>query len=258
MAVAKAIRDSYENHGWDVVGTEVPWSGGFVDLVIRQGSTVQFVECKRSLDDEWIFLVDNNQARPTERCRLEWFNGHAQAEPERFIPGLRYHRLFTSEFRVSPGSLESEYCVTTKKKSPTQTLEPTCSELLNALHELGDICGDSHEFPLEHLIPTIVTSAPVLTCAFEPTAQMLATGEIENATTIPARLVRFRKSFVNYRSDQFADSPVGLRSLREDRERTVLVIHAESLIDVLQGMTAPRYDRHGATPPEFADPPRRR
>lgn len=153
-------------------------------------------------------------------------------------------------------SPESEFCVV-PKGSPVQSLEAVCKELLVGAHDLlahEEIARD--EFAT--VVPVLITTARLHTCAVEPSKIALDTGELapdcgQFGTTT---FVRFRKSFVASRSNSYESAPMVLRHWTADRERTVFVLNPSALERFFAGFRSFHYGDgfHGA-PAEFLNPP---
>jgi hypothetical protein len=78
LALEHQIRLSRNEHGWDVLSREHPWSSGgssgFADLVLGQGIVRMVIECKRPTGGAWVFLSSKG-LQPTQRLRVQWAHG---------------------------------------------------------------------------------------------------------------------------------------------------------------------------------------
>jgi len=69
-----------------VIGTEVPWAKGFIDIVASTSDRMFFgIECKKVDDKAWIFVCGNGARQAETRCTIEWFNGRA-GDARRSVP----------------------------------------------------------------------------------------------------------------------------------------------------------------------------
>ena len=73
-----------------IAATEHPWkheesgSSGFIDFVVERGVVHLVVECKRTRDAKWLFLVPTTTAENVSRFRCLWYaafgNGKGTSE----------------------------------------------------------------------------------------------------------------------------------------------------------------------------------
>jgi len=250
LAVEHLVRVSENQHDWAVVATEFPWEDGFVDLVLRRGPMLIIGECKRATEEKWIFLVPPGSRDDVQRSRLEWWNGRAP-EPPALEATIFHTRLFCDDFFVLPASAESEYCVVPKGKSAVPSLEAVCSVLLSAVHEIGDLPGVEHRADFEALVPVIITNAQLVTAHLSPGEEQLTSGEIDDADFRFHKFMRFRKSLVVRRSNDYDDSLMTLESWKADRVRTVFVVQARHLVEFLSAFNNLRFDDMFRTPPAY-------
>jgi hypothetical protein len=253
LAVEAAIRSVGLKHGIEDVRSEVPYSDGFLDIVARKARILFVFECKRADDKPWVFLLPEAEQTNQTRCRVEWFNGRAPI-PKQSQPG--HSRVFCGEWNMGEPSPESGFCVV-PKGSPVQSLEAVCRELLAGAHDLlarEEIARE--EFAT--VIPVLITTAHLHTCALEPSDIALDTGELApgqggfETTTF----VRFRKSLVTARSNSYESAPMDLRHWTADRERTVFVLNPSALGRFFAGFRSFHCgDGFHGTPMEFLNPP---
>ncbi|UCC81960.1 MAG: hypothetical protein JSW46_13240 [Gemmatimonadota bacterium] len=160
------MRVSENQHKWYLRATEFPWEKGFVDLLLTRGPVTLVAECKRALDEQWIFLVPEDADTKEKRARLEWWNGRAPDLPL-MESTIFTDRVFCDDFQVLPPSSESEYCVVPKGKSAVTSLETVCHDLLAAVHYIADLPDVEHTSDFEVLVPLVVTNAELTTCKFK-------------------------------------------------------------------------------------------
>lgn len=240
LTVEAALRDTYRNgRGWDVIATEFPINDGFVDLVIRRGQLVALLECKRPLDDDWIFLVRGDPPTQTKCCLLEIF------EQARENSGRNPVRCAALTFQ--PESFEAEFCCLPRKR-PLRMLEDAARTLVLAAHSIAGLPSMDHEGDTwEPFVPIIVTTARLVVCGVSARPAGLDSGLLESASFQEVPFVRFRKSLVQYAADPGRDQEerVALEKWKEDRERTVFVVRAHKILDLLNSFC------HAPARPQF-------
>lgn len=258
LAVDHAVRTSQQTHGWSVVATELPWEAsgsasdrrkGFVDLVLRKGGLNLVVECKRLSKQTWAFLLPSaNQA--TSRVRANWWNSRA---PERSIADgyLDTSKVFCDDFSIVPASPESEYCVLPKDRGALTSLEELTQEMVLAAHSIAGEPGVGRSSGIDVYIPTIVTTARLSTCAFNPGAVDLDAGTLPSGDWLEHDLIRFRKTLTLDRSNDYDEGIVTLADWQHDRTRTVLVVRAAALLSMLTQLNT-----DGWVPDAYRHPPR--
>jgi len=243
---------SAREHGWEVAGTELPWSRGFIDLVLQRGRLLLVIECKRVEDGTWIFLVRRGK-QPTERFRMPWWNGRAPDLP----PTERQQsvtKVFCDELFFDPPSPESEYCSVPKKKGPITSFEPLAQEIVSAAQDMAAREDVAHRNDAEFYIPAIVTNARLVTCELDPSTVSLDSGQLSAASWSDQAVVRFRKTLTLSRSNDYNSDPVDRATWQTDRTRTVLVVSAAALQTVLNGLRKFRYDDFNQAPPAWSNP----
>ena len=108
LRVAQEIR-RVEQLAWSVISEEHPWNDpptsrdGFIDLIIGQNTNHDLhrmvIECKRTRDADWVFLLPNTRDRGTH-VRCMW----ASTSPQTFM----------NQLPCSPGIM-----ISTWRRSPT-------------------------------------------------------------------------------------------------------------------------------------------
>jgi hypothetical protein len=203
---------------WDILATEMPYGEGFLDIVAGKSSVVAMIECKRSLDSEWIFLVAKGTSGNEALCRLEWRDEKAQ--------------LRCSSFNFAVGSHVSGFCVVDKGKNRADLLESVCQDLLNAIYSVA-----RQPLLLQSggavYLPIVVTTAPLVICEFDP-----AEVPLKDATLPPSaqfsevNFLRYQKSLAF--GDAFrVPAPMRLPEIARHLLRTVLICHASHLRELL-------------------------
>jgi hypothetical protein len=196
------------------------------------------IECKRVKADDatqlqWLFLVE--EARADSVVRASSFQVEADIEV----------RVW-DDVRVMPASLESQFCVL-KGDEPRRAslLESLAKGLLDSTEGLAqeevNMAESIHNseqnarglYVRLFLFPMIITNAKIAVCRFNPSRVKLDHGMLEpdDAEIFEVPMIRFRKSLAT-------DFPEGvfytLDGANKARERTVLVVNAEHLTDILQ------------------------
>jgi hypothetical protein len=62
LAVEKELRRVAPTHNFRLVGREVPWEHGFLDLLARNEQCYVGVECKRVNEQAWTFIVTDERS----------------------------------------------------------------------------------------------------------------------------------------------------------------------------------------------------
>jgi len=235
LRIEKELEATRGSHKWRVVAREHHWANpesgtdGYIDLILSNdaGNGRLVIECKRSLDTSWVFLVPRDSSQ-TETTRCFWTSGHAKNAE--IMMGW-------DDLVVHPKSLEAAFCVVRgqcDKDKPM--LERVAGILLDSVESLGveglQIANQS-EFPTAIVyLPAIVTTAALQICRFEPGDINIATGQLSNPHFEPVDIVRFRKGFsTRFHTRQL---PRDLTGANRENERSVFVIGASHLATVLE------------------------
>jgi putative endonuclease len=79
----------YRLRGWRILGTNV-WIGGYeLDLVVRRGRALRFVEVKEKTGERFgdpLEMVDREKQRRIRRAAETWLAAHPDAAP--LLPGF--------------------------------------------------------------------------------------------------------------------------------------------------------------------------
>ena len=245
LKVEDGVRVAENIHHWRVASREHPWtdvreSSGFIDLVLKntEVSTYRLViECKRvkANDDrqlQWLFLV--------EQTKSDFVFRSSAFEVEADIGA----RLW-DDVQVWPASLESQFCVLHGDEPRRPLLESLSKGLLDATEGLAQEEinleqsirePEKRDRPLHvrlFMFPMIVTNAKIAVCRFDPSSVDLEQGLLRegDAEIFEVPMIRFRKSLAT-------EFPEGtffhLEAANRARERTVLVVNATHLVDILK------------------------
>lgn len=254
LAVEYSIRTVSAKYRIEDVRREVPWAGGFLDVVAQRNEILFVFECKRVDDKSWVFLISDDGKERQNRCRLEWFNGSAPM-PNKRLPG--HSRVFCCEYNAVEPSPESDFCVM-PKRTPIGSLESVCRDLLAGCHDLlanEEITHGKYAVA----VPVVITTANLYTCRLDPAVIPLNTGKlgVSDGQFTEVNWVRFRKSLVTTRSNSYDSSEMVLKNWAADRERTVFVLTPSALETFLHGFRefSAMDNFHGGLPPELRNPP---
>ncbi len=253
LAVDRELRTLGQRHSWAVV-PEVPIGDRFADIVLRRPNLLAVVECKRVDGEHWQFLVPKGSSSNRVRCRVEWHNPRAVKPPALMGSLLRLSKIFCSECTMSEGSYEASICVLPKKNAQT-SLETLSRDILGTTHTLGELFGLQFDATPTYLIPVIATNAELSICEYDPASLDINTGHLGGVEFKPADFVRFRKTLVSRRSNDYVWQRGSLEDWAADRERTVFVVSPGGLDRFLSGFRAFGYAGADQHPPEFVSPP---
>ena len=211
------------------VQTEVPWrddqsdQDGFIDLLLEQANVKWVVECKRSHNREWVFLVPEGRSPSPTVCCL-WFAGAANGK---VMAGW-------DEVNLDPGSPEAMFCVVRGATSDggDRLLERIAGQVVAATNCVADrdiaLLKRTPKEAISVYVPVIVTTAPLHVCRFDPSVVSLKDGLITKSQFEEVPFVRFRKAF-STTARQLFPPPITL-GIGAENEPTVLVINAAHLI----------------------------
>src|SRR5215212_3389256 len=236
LRVEKAVLSTEQQHGWRVVTREQGWenpetnSAGFIDLLLQHGemSTLRLVvECKRQRGDDpralqWLFLIPKEEASEKDRVRcLSVEAWKSSSEPFNVMSAW-------DDVRVTPASLESQFCVLQSDEPRRQPiLESLCSELLESIEGLAEeesniVRADSSSYASVRAfyIPVVITNVQLRVCQFETDSISLTDGVIPEDTyqMMDVTFVRFRKSLAH--AFQHDEQITNLEQANRARERT--------------------------------------
>jgi hypothetical protein len=223
---------SPSNNPWAVLTREHPWKhpdtgeNGFIDLIAHRGCYRLVIECKRSRDADWAFLVPQDQRPTATRIRSRWMRIRSEWENVNAIDDLHW----------LPPSYESAFCaVRGQGESHTPMLENLSNTLLASLDSLSQqdlTVHRSHQWRnLFVYVPVIVTTARLNVCLYDPGRVSLTTGETDGLTFETVSAVRFRKSLTTSLPED--GSLKGLEDCYAASERTVFIVSAPNLPSVL-------------------------
>jgi len=241
LTVENKVMETKQDHKWTVLFHEYPWTDvesgkeGYIDLILsNQHDSMRFViECKRSLNADWIFLLPESSRKKLSRADIIF----SDCAEKNFVA------LY--EFIDIPKSYESEFCVIRGQgEDDISMLERISSKLIKSTEYLAE---EENNFIKEQkgrdkyfYIPAIVTSAHLNVCRFNPSDVSLDDGKLPKGQFESVPFIRFRKTLAkNPLPKVFPYSPYSyqvpmrLHEFIETKKRTVLIIQASELIPFL-------------------------
>ncbi|PKN88861.1 MAG: hypothetical protein CVU51_03020 [Deltaproteobacteria bacterium HGW-Deltaproteobacteria-1] len=246
LSIMDNIQRTKDKHGWDILAHEHPWSNlsngdeGFIDIILKQNRTRLVIECKRTKDACWVFINPDGKSDEIAPARCLWADIHQMRST--FNPVTRPVYEIVSgayDFVVEPTSPESEFCAirgSSEKDKPL--LERICGKLLRAIDclliEEMEIMKKKEYQDASIYVPVIVTNAKLELCHFDPEKVSLKDGFLSDVQFETVPFIRFRKSLTTALSS--SASPSSITDASKDRERTILVINADSLCGILENM----------------------
>ena len=223
QTAVRHVIGTHKSPRYTIHASEYPWLNrknehDFLDLVAASSQLVLTIECKKTKQEKYIFLLPEGaehtgDVQDFRCCNIVYYN-----EPERAA------RAVCQTVLMDPGSPVSEFCVVSTN-SRERMLERDAAMLVNATDEF---VRDKQERPKLGLVapyvvvPVLVTNAKLYKARYDPEEVSLLTGEMDKVrgNLEPAQWIRFHKSFVaGYGRD------LGLRS--------IFVVNASSLTKFL-------------------------
>jgi len=225
---------------WQPIAHEHRWRDpldgkeGFVDLILEYGIERMVIECKKTRDASWIFLVPDNRGL-TKRSRFLWtYEGKVKQEVYR-------KKIFAwHDFSTNSNSLESSFCIVRgqgEKDAPM--LERLSGILLRSVERLAT---EELEFEkpsegeLHFYIPVIITIATLFTCRYDTNNVSIISGELSDAVFEEVPFIRFRKNLSTSLPTQKLQN---LQQANKENERTIFVINSNHIVKVLSEIKFP-------------------
>lgn len=224
LAIESAVRAASGRLEWRIVGREHPWGAaddlGFADIVLTCGNLYMVVECKRTRDAAWLFLMPDDKQLSRSHAKVAWVS-------------TRPHRKALAgwgDVQIDPRSPESDFCaVRGQGEKDRPMLERVAAQVVAAADGLCVDLISLHEQSEKSkvVIPVIVTNADLLVAQFDPAKMDLSAGEVADAHFSAVPHVRFRKTLGPSSADLDYE-PQELRDLAEGSVRTVFVVRADA------------------------------
>ena len=233
LAIEHAIKSKLKSDGISIAASEHPWTDtrtgetGFIDLIVEAGFARFVIECKRPKGGKWFFLAAEDSDDQNPHGRITWAT---KLKDDREIVAVDDLLLF-------PKSFESSICIIRAEGEDERTLlERYAGKLLASVNAVAqeEVRYPRNQFyPGYIYIPVIVTTASINVAKIDPEKISLADGTITDLNFQSVPHLKFRKSLVTEHSELSA--PSDLYSSNKNKERTVVVVNSESLLELLQG-----------------------
>jgi hypothetical protein len=245
LGVADLIRRRIEDPSfrWKLVAQEYPWRSedgreGFIDIIIRNttDNDRMVVECKRTRDANWVFLLPKNGISDT--------GPHAKLLYVSLAGGTSANQMRTGwhDFYTQPESPISEFCIvrgTGEGQKPM--IESVCGVLLNSIECLTQ---EESTFAIKtnaglncSYIPVIVTNAKLQVCRFKLSSLSYEDGELPDGEFESVPYIRFRKT-LSTKSISLT-SAANITYANRERQRTVFVVQSTHLERFLEEWYVP-------------------
>ncbi|MGB8991618.1 MAG: hypothetical protein WCD80_06150 [Desulfobaccales bacterium] len=219
---------------WEVIAREHRWfdpasnSEAFIDLILQSHAGRMIVECKRTTDATWLFLVPNS-ATEVKRAKLLWT---CQAEGNPPVTAW-------DDLNLHPPSLESSFCIVRGRgEGDAPMLERLAGSLLRATEAVAEqelSIGPQQAYgPARIYLPVVITNADLRVCRFSPEDIDLKTGRINKTETQAVDFLKFRKSLST--THQISTGINDLQQANIEDERTVIVMNVTALESILPHM----------------------
>lgn len=243
IAVAHAVNETSDEHGWTVRYTEHSWANasdgqdGFIDLVLqdRHGTAFIVVECKRKRGGTWLFM--NTKGVANERSYAKsWVMRYAEGTMKFF----GWH-----DCPVEPRCPEVMFCAVQGQGANEKNvmLERVGGELVSATAALAmeerDFRPPNRE-TTRFYFNVIVTTAELKVAKFNPADISLADGDLSAAEIVDVPFVRLRKQ-LSVRTSPIAPDEYASNTKVPDgsKEHTVFIVRAAALVDFLKEFEIP-------------------
>lgn len=243
IRVAAEIEATKENHCWEIIAEELPWQdqhsdrGGYADLVLGRGYARMVIECKRSHAPAWVFLLPNIAKNGNDdlHARCMWIKGPDML-PLRESSHDPIFRSGWFNFYPNPSSYVAEYCAVKGIDKDKPMLERIAGQLIEATEALAieEIMLSTNDVPGRHYVyvPVIVTNVDLQVCRFKTDKIELSTGQLSSGEFESVPFIRFSKSLTTRPTS--GSVLKNLKDASQDKIRTVLVVNAEHLTNLLQ------------------------
>lgn len=222
LALESTVRRHPGHDGWTVTAREHPWKtltgSGYIDLVVSAGRVHLVIECKRSRDATWMFLMPDEKHMSRSHARICWTNTVPHRRP---LAGW-------GDIQIRPASPESSFCVV---RGQGERDAPLLERIASGLAESSDglaadfLALDEQSAAIRVVVPVIVTTATLVLGTFKPEDVSLASGELDAVSFSTVPYLRFRKSLAAAATPGEYE-PEALRDLSASSERTVFVVSA--------------------------------
>lgn len=231
LRVESEVESVRQFNKWEVLAREHPWADpethkeGYIDLIIGYAISRLVIECKKTQNADWIFLIPDKSYGTQMRCL--WSSATA---PQQVRSGAH-------DFHTAPESYISEFCsIRGQGEDHISMLERLCSNLLNSIEALGAeevLLSSRYSYGSRFIyFPVIVTNAQLYACHLQTKDISLDEGKLDNGQFEPVPYIRFRKSLTTKLTPSAA--PETIQGANKNRIRTVLIVQASNLAALLQ------------------------
>jgi hypothetical protein len=224
LAIEASVRARPGRLSWRVVGREHPWkaaeASGYADLILTCGNLYVVVECKRTREGQWMFLMPDPDQMSRSHAKVAWID----TKPHRkALAGW-------DDIQVYPQSPESDFCaIRGQGEDGRPMLERVAGQVVAAADGLCADLMELHERSARSkvVLPVVVTNASLVVGQFDPASVDLSTAQVTSATFTSVGHIRFRKTLgtaaapLPYEAEE-------LRDLSEGAVRTVFVVHSSA------------------------------
>lgn len=240
LGLEHEIRTKMEPHRWRFVSREHPWklrgtdAEGFIDLVLQTGIVLAVIECKRVRGGTWVFLVPDGADAQQIATRALWVAGTSDGTSMSGWDAVEH----------LPASHVSSFCVVRGSgENDRPMLERLCANLLMSVDALAEeelsILANKQFGWKGYYLPIVVTTAKLFVCRFHASQIKISDGTLDSAGFEEIPFIRFQKAFST--SSPPTSAPNHLADAAAARERTVLVVQADSLITMLTQFAEPAF-----------------
>ena len=233
LKIEDEIRKDSTIHGKKILATEYKWidSGtkdeGFIDIILSSGTNGKMiVECKRTTDANWIFLVPKDATQESDSRQL-WT---ASTDTGKHIASW-------DKMSLNPKSYVAMFCIVRGSgEKDLPMLERISSTLLRATESIAEEDFQySHEMGcrgLQFYFPIIVTNATLLVSKIDSAKINLTTGKIEETEFEEVSFIKFTKSMTSKIGS--SHDPINISESEAESHRTVYIINSLKLKDILK------------------------
>lgn len=196
LAIETLIRGHETKTGVRVIGPEVPWAKGFIDIVASTSDRMFFgIECKKVDDKVWIVgMAHGKQKLAVGSNGLMEERGCTKVSP---VYSARSGIWLSRPLRVSIASCPKGLLLHHWKLSATKFSQVAMTSWITRRIYIGTMIS---------MIPVIVTNAKLYSCTFNPQKVIHRSGELDtnDGQFNCVDMVRFRKSLSNQGNGSFS------------------------------------------------------
>lgn len=228
----ESLAENCSNDGFKVVAREHPWlhseagTGGFIDFVVEKNSVRFLVECKRTTDAEWLFLVPRHDYMAASLFDCYWCS---VLEPGKRIADW-------DPVWLHPKHPISQFCcVRGRGEAQVAYLDNIAAGLVYASEALAAVEATLEKSAFGDrtavYLPVVVTNATLQVAEFDPTTVDLRSGRLDTCSCEQASVVRYRKAF-DPRPPR-TSSARSIKEVNERSQRSIMVVNVDHFADLL-------------------------